>query len=218
MKNYIAELIGTFALVFFGTGAIIVNQQFGGVITNTGIAFTFGIIIMMMIYCFGSISGGHFNPAVTIAFTVSGRFPVKKLPAYITSQLLGAITASLTLKYLFASNRLLGASMPSGTDIQSFLLELILTFFLMLVILSFATGSKEKGAFAGFAIGAVVGLDALVAGPICGASMNPARSIGPALASGHLEHLWIYIFAPVSGAILATPVWKYLHTNNKEAI
>jgi aquaporin NIP len=215
MRNYIAELIGTFALVFCGTGAIIINQQTGGEVTHVGVAITFGLIVMSMIYSLGNISGAHLNPAVSIAFTVAGRFPAKLLPGYIISQLTGAILASFTLKFLFASNQLLGATMPAGTEMQSFILELILTFFLMLVIINVAVGSKEQGMFAGLAIGAVVGLEAMFAGPICGASMNPARSIAPAIASGHLEHLWIYILAPVSGALFAIPVWKYLTSTLK---
>jgi aquaporin NIP len=216
MRNYIAELIGTFALVFCGTGAIIIDQQSGGAVTHVGVAITFGLIIMSMIYSLGNISGAHLNPAVSIAFTVAGRFPVKRLPGYIAGQLAGAFLASFTLKFLFPLNQLLGATMPAGTEIQSFVLELILTFFLMLVIINVANGSKEQGMFAGLAIGAVVGLEAMFAGPICGASMNPARSLAPAVVSGHPEHLWIYIIAPITGAILAIPVWKYLTINKND--
>lgn len=215
MRNYITELIGTFALVFCGTGAVIIDQQSSGAVSHVGVAVTFGLIVMSMIYALGNISGAHINPAVSIAFTIAKRFPVRQLPGYIISQLVGGVLASFTLKYLFPANKLLGATMPAGTDIQSFVLELILTFFLMLVIISVAVGSKEQGMFAGLAIGAVVGLEAMFAGPICGASMNPARSIAPALASGHLEHLWLYVVAPVFGASLAIPIWKYITNNNK---
>jgi len=214
-RNYLAELLGTFALVFCGTGAIIIDQQSGGAVTHVGIAITFGLIIMSMIYSLGNISGAHLNPAVSIAFTVSGRFPAKRLPGYIVSQLTGALLASFILKLLFVSSQFLGATIPSGTDMQSFILELILSFFLMLVIISVADGSKEQGMFAGLAIGAVVGLEAMFAGPLCGASMNPARSIAPAIASGHLEHLWIYIIAPITGAALAVPVCNYLKLKPK---
>ncbi len=210
MRNYIAEIIGTFALVFCGTGAVIIDQQSGGAVTHAGVAITFGLIVMSMIYSLGNISGAHLNPAVSIAFAASGRFPVKLLPGYIIGQLTGALLASFALKFLFASNQFLGATIPAGTDIQSFILELILTFFLMLVIIRVSEGSKEQGMFAGLAIGAAVGLEAMFAGPICGASMNPARSIAPAIASGHTEHLWIYIIAPITGALLAVPVCKYL--------
>lgn len=218
MKTYITELIGTFALVFCGTGAVIIDQQSGGAVTHVGVAVTFGLIVMSMIYSLGNISGAHINPAVSIAFTISGRFPVKHLPGYIGSQLGGALLASFTLKFLFPASKLLGSTMPAGTEMQSFVLELILTFFLMLVILNVAIGSKEQGMFAGLAIGAVVGLEAMFAGPICGASMNPARSIAPAVVSGHFEHLWIYIIAPGAGAALAVPTWKYLTHNGKQVI
>ncbi len=215
MRNYIAELIGTFALVFCGTGAVVIDQQFGGAVTHVGIAITFGLIVMSMIYSLGNISGAHLNPAVSIAFTIAGRFSVKYLPGYIISQLAGAVLASLTLKLMFPANIFLGATLPAGPELQSLLLEFILTFFLMLVIINVATGSKEQGMFAGLAIGSVVALEAIFAGPVCGASMNPARSIAPALVSGHLEHLWIYIVAPVAGAASAIPVWKYLTENHK---
>ena len=210
MRAYIAELIGTFALVFCGTGAVIIDQQSGGAVTHTGIAITFGLIVMCMIYSLGPISGAHLNPAVSIAFTIAKRFPVKLLPGYIISQLTGALLASFILKFLFPLNKLLGATIPIGTEMQSFILELILTFFLMLVIINVSLGSKEQGMFAGTAIGAVVGLEAMFAGPVCGASMNPARSIAPAIASGHTEHLWVYIIAPITGALLAVPVCNYL--------
>jgi len=210
MRSYIAELIGTFALVFCGTGAIIINQQSGGAITHMGVAITFGLIVMSMIYSLGNISGAHLNPAVSIAFTIAKSFPVKQLPGYIISQLTGALLASFTLKFLFPSNQFLGITTPAGLEMQSFILELILTFFLMLVILNVAIGSKEQGMFAGLAIGAVIALEAMFAGPVSGASMNPARSIAPAIASGHFKHLWIYIIAPITGSVIAIPVWKYL--------
>jgi len=211
MRNYVAELIGTFGLVFCGTGAIIINQQYGGAITHPGIAITFGLIVMSMIYSLGGISGAHLNPAVSIAFTLASRFPASRLPGYIISQVTGALLASFALKWLFPASQLLGATLPSGAASQSFVMELILTFFLMLVIINVAIGSKEQGMFAGVAIGATVALEAMFAGPVCGASMNPARSLAPALASGHLESLWIYLIAPVVGAALAIPVWKYLN-------
>jgi len=158
----------------------------------------------------GNISGAHLNPAVSIAFAVAKRFSLKQLPPYIMSQLMGAIAASLVLRFLFPGNQLLGATMPHASEWQSFVLEFILTFFLMLVIINVATGSKEQGMFAGLAIGSTVLLEAMFAGPICGASMNPARSLAPAVVSGHPEHLWIYLIATTAGAAAAIPVWKYL--------
>lgn len=215
-RKYVAEMIGTFALVFCGTGSIIVNQETAGVITHSGIAITFGLVVMSMIYTLGTISGCHINPAVTIAFCISKRFKIKEVLPYITSQLAGAFLATITLKYLFPHNHTLGATLPSGTALQSFILECILTFFLMLVIINVATGSKEQGLFAGIAIGAVVLLEAMFAGPVCGASMNPVRSIAPAVISGHTEHLWVYIVAPVLGAAAAIPVCSFLNSKDDQ--
>lgn len=210
MKKYIAEVIGTFALVFCGTGAIIINQESGGVITHAGIAATFGLIVAAMIYTVGDISGAHLNPAVTIAFWVAKVFPAKEILRYILSQGVGAFLASFTLHYLFPNNLTLGATIPAGSPIQSFILELILTFLLMFTIIHVARGSKEQGMFAGLAIGSVVLLEAMFAGPICGASMNPIRSLSPAIVSGHLEHLWVYVSAPTLGAVGAVFAWKVL--------
>lgn len=215
LKKCIAESIGTFALVFCGTGAIVIDQQTNGIVGHAGIAITFGLIVMSMIYAFGNISGAHLNPAVSIAFTLARRFPVRELVPYIISQVAGALLASITLRYLFPENEFLGSTMPSGSEMQSFILEFILTFFLMIVIINVATGSKEQGMFAGLAIGAVVLLEAMFAGPICGASMNPARSLAPAVISGHLENLWVYLTAPVVGAAVSIPIWKFLTTSNK---
>lgn len=210
MKKYTAEFIGTFALVFCGTGAIIIDQQTAHAITNTGIAATFGLIIMCMIYTLGDISGAHLNPAVSIAFVLSGRFAVKELFPYVISQTAGAVAASLILRFLFPTHELLGTTLPAGPPMQSFVLEFLLTFFLMLVIIHVATGSKEQGMFAGMAVGAIVGLEAMFAGPLCGASMNPARSFAPAIVSGHTEFLWIYLIATPLGAMSAIPLWMFL--------
>jgi aquaporin Z len=215
MKKYVSETLGTFALVFCGTGAIIINQQTNGSVTHVGVAITFGLIVMAMVYALGNISGAHFNPAVTIAFTLARKFEVKQVAPYIISQAVGAFLASFVLKYLFPENEFLGATIPTGTALQSFILEFILTFFLMLVILNVATGSKEQGMFAGLAIGSTVMLEAMFAGPICGASMNPIRSLAPAIVSGHTEYLWVYVTATILGAALAIPTWKFLHRQDK---
>ena len=204
MQKLIAEMLGTFALVFAGTGAIVIDQVSGGSVTHVGVALTFGLIVLAMIYTFGDVSGAHLNPAVTIGFWAAGRMYGRQVPGYIGSQMLGALMASGVLRLLFPSNLLLGATMPAGSDLQSFVLEFILTFFLMLTILNVSTGSKEKGITAGIAVGAVIGLEAMFAGPICGASMNPARSLAPALVSGHLEHLWLYLIAPPLATVAAT--------------
>ena len=207
MKKYIAELIGTFALVFCGTGAIIIDQQTNGQVGHVGIAITFGLIITAMIYAFGDKSGAHFNPAVTIAFSLADLFSKKEILPYIISQIIGAFIASILLKLLFPANLNLGATVPAGSYLESFILEVVLTFLLMLVILFTSQGSKETGAIAGLAIGGTVLLEAMFAGPICGASMNPARSLAPAIISGNLSTLWIYIAAPILGAAFSTFVW-----------
>ena len=203
MKKCWAEFIGTFALVFAGTGAIIVNSVSGGAITHVGIALTFGLVVMVMIYAVGEISGAQFNPAVTVGFWAAGRMKEAEALRYVASQVAGALLASVVLRVLFPTHPTLGATIPAGPDSQSFLLEIVLTFFLMFVILGVTSGSKETGVMAGIASGGTVGLDALFGGPISGASMNPARSLAPALISGHMSHLWIYIAAPIIGAHIA---------------
>jgi aquaporin Z len=205
MRKLASESLGTFALVFAGTGAIIIDSASGGAITHPGVALTFGLIILAMIYTFGDVSGAHFNPAVTVGFAIARRFPWGEVSGYIVAQLCGAFLASGLLRLLFPLDKTLGATLPAGPAMQSFVLEAVLTFLLMLVILSVSTGAREKGITAGIAIGATIGLEAMFAGPICGASMNPARSISPALVSGHTEHLWLYIAGPLLGALLATP-------------
>jgi len=203
MKRYAAEAIGTFALVFAGTGAIVINEVSNGAITHAGIALTFGLVVLAMIYTVGDISGAHLNPAVTIGFWAARRLPRRELIPYVLSQSFGAFAASGLLRVLFPQNKLLGATLPAGSEIQSFTLELVLTFILMLTILNVSTGAKEKGITAGIAVGAVIALEAMFAGPICGASMNPARSLAPAIVSMHIEHLWLYVVAPPLGAAAA---------------
>lgn len=203
-----AEFIGTFALVFAGCGAIIVNDLSGGAIGHIGIAMTFGLVVMAMIYAVGDTSGAHFNPAVTIAFWLSGRLPFATVPPYIMSQCAAAIAASLLWVFLAPGHNNYGATLPAGSNMQSWVMEVVLSFFLMFVILNVATGAKEKGLMAGVAIGATVGLDALFGGPISGASMNPARSLGPALAAGEWQQLWIYMTAPIVGTALAVPTCR----------
>ena len=203
MKKYCAEMLGTFGLVFAGTGAIIANEASRGAITHVGIALTFGLVVLVMIYTFGDISGAHLNPAVTTGFWVARRLPGRDVFPYIASQTAGALLASAVLRFLFPQSKLLGATLPSGSEPQSLVLEIILTFFLMLTILNVSTGAKEKGITAGIAVGAIIALEAMFAGPVSGASMNPARSFAPALVSGHFEHLWIYLVAPPLGACAA---------------
>ncbi|MES2894167.1 MAG: aquaporin [Bacteroidota bacterium] len=209
MKKYIAELIGTFSLVFCGTGAVVIDQQTNGQVGHIGVAITFGLIVTAMIYTFGDKSGAHLNPAVTIAFAIANLFPKREIIPYICSQILGAFIASACLTLLFPGNINLGATIPAGSNLQSFILEIVLTFILMLTILFTSQGSKETGTMAGLAIGGVVLLEAMFAGPISGASMNPVRSLSPAVVSGNITALWIYLTAPVLGATLATFVWRY---------
>lgn len=210
MNRLFAEFLGTFALVFAGTGAIVVNELTHGVITHPGVALTFGLIVLAMIYTVGDVSGAHLNPAVTTAFAVSGRFPWRDVAGYAGSQIAGAMAASGLLHFLFPANEGLGATLPAGAAAQSFILEIVLTFFLMLLILNVSTGAKEKGITAGIAIGAIIALEAMFAGPITGASMNPARSLAPAIVSGNLHSLWIYLTAPVLGACLAVPACRWI--------
>lgn len=200
-----AELFGTFALVFAGTGAIVVNGVSGGAITHAGIALTFGLVVMSMIFALGDVSGAHFNPAVTIAFWIAGRFSGKRVVPYIASQCAGAFAASILMRVLFPGSNALGATLPAGSALQSWILECVLTWLLMLVILCVSSGPKEKGITAAIAIGGVIALEAMFAGPICGASMNPARSLAPAVVSGQLQSLWIYLTAPIAGSLLAIP-------------
>ena len=202
-KRFISEIIATFALVFCGTGAMVINDFTGGTVSHVGVAITFGLIVMGMIYAFGDISGAHMNPAVTIAFAYAKKFSWKEVPAYVLAQFIGAFLASGILLYLFPESQTLGATLPGLPAMKVFILEIILSFFLMVVIINVSTGSKEIGVVAGIAIGSVVLLEATFAGPVTGASMNPARSIAPAVVSGNLADIWIYIFAPIIGCLLA---------------
>jgi aquaporin Z len=202
-KKYAAEAIGTYGLVFAGTGAIIINDVSGGTVSHVGVALTFGMIVMAMIYAVGDVSGAHINPAVTIAFRAAGRFETHQVLPYIAAQFCGGLLASLTLWALFPEHLTLGSTIPAGSWQQSFVLEFILTAMLMFVILRVSNGSKETGVMAGAAIGVTVGLEAMFAGPICGASMNPVRSLAPALVSGTFTHLWIYLVATTLGAVFA---------------
>ena len=200
MRKFTAEVLGTFALVVAGTGAIVINDTSSGTVSHVGIALTFGLIVLAMIYAVGDVSGAHLNPAVTLGFFAARRLPGRWVTPYLVAQCLGALLASLTLRLLFPDNDTLGATLPRGSALQSFFLEAILTFLLMFVILSVSSGAKEKGMMAGVAVGSVIALEALFAGPVSGASMNPARSLAPAVVSMHLENLWVYLTAPVLGA------------------
>lgn len=214
MKKYISEFIGTFSLVFCGTGAMTIDEVTNGEVTHVGIAITWGLIVMAMIYAFGETSGAHFNPAVTIAFAYAKKFAWKEVPKYIVAQILGAFLASFILLFLFPDSELLGSTIAKVDVWRAFVLELLLTFFLMVTIINVSTGSKEIGVVAGIAIGAVVLLEAMFAGPITNASMNPARSLAPNVVSGNLEGLWLYMIAPVLGALLAVVSCKLVKDDN----
>lgn len=213
-RKYLAEVVGTFTLVFCGTGAIIINQESQGAITHLGIALTFGMVVTVMIFALGDVSGAHLNPVVTLSFAAVKRFPARHILPYLIAQAAGAFAASGTLKILFPFNEYLGATLPADTEAQAFILEVILTAILVMVIFNVSTGSKEKGMTAAIAIGSTVGLEALFAGPVCGASMNPVRSLSPAVVSGHTEHLLIYIFAPCIGAVLGMCISQILYYKN----
>lgn len=214
-KKQVSEFIGTFILVFAGCGAIVV-ESLTGAMGHVGIALTFGFVVTALIYTFGHISGAHFNPAVTLSFALMGEFEKREVAGYIGSQIAGAVLACLFLMLLFIEEgksagelAYYGATLPRGSVWQSFGFEFILTFILMLVIYGSAVHGKAVKSFAGLAIGLTVGLEAMFAGPICGASMNPARSIAPAIVSGNMEALWLYIIAPILGAAVAGFVFVY---------
>lgn len=208
--RYVAEVLGTFSLVFAGCGAIVVNDLYGGQLGLIGICIVFGLIVMAMVYSVGNISGAHINPAVTIGFFVAGRFPLRLVAPYIVCQLAGAVLAAGILRLLFPEHENLGGTSTNLPMASALAVEVLLTFILMFVILNVSTGHKEKGIMAGVAVGGVVALNAMVGGPLTGASMNPARSLGPALVSMDLSLMWLYIVGPIIGVILAWPTCRWI--------
>ncbi|HYX14054.1 MAG TPA: MIP/aquaporin family protein [Nostoc sp.] len=210
-REALAEGIGTFILVFAGTGAVMVNSISGGSVTHIGISFVFGAVVTALIYGIGHLSGAHFNPAVTLAFWTSGFFPKRRILPYIFAQLVGAIAASALLLISLGRVANIGATLPlNGNWLQSLVLEFVLTFILMFVILGSGLDRRAHIGFAGLAIGLTVGMEAAFMGPITGASMNPARSLGPALVGGIWQHHWVYWVAPILGAQLAVIVYRQL--------
>jgi aquaporin NIP len=208
-RSLVAEAIGTFALVFAGCGAIMVDAKTGA-LGHVGVAISFGLVIMIMIYAVGHISGAHLNPAVTLAFATSRHFPTVRVPAYWAAQLAGATAAALVLRGSLGDIADVGATLPGGSDGQAFLWEAVMTFFLMFVIMAVATDTRAVGEAAAIAIGATVGLDAMFGGPMTGASMNPARSLAPAVAAGDVTSIWVYLTAPFLGATAAAAAYQFL--------
>jgi aquaporin NIP len=222
-----AEGLAAFALVFAGCGAVIANHESGGALGVVGISLVFGLVIMVMVYATGHLSGAHINPAVTIAFTVTRHFPAREAVAYVAAQLAGATAAALTLLGVWTDKPAhLGATIPSVATGSAFLYEAILTALVMFVIMAVATDTRAVGAAAAIAIGGVIGLDALFGGPVTGASMNPARSLGPALVSGEWHDFWIYIAGPIVGATVGAFAYQLVrgaqpqpasHRSNRQA-
>jgi aquaporin NIP len=208
-RALIAEAIGTFALVFAGCGAIMVDDETGA-LGHAGVAITFGLAIMVMIYAVGHVSGAHFNPAVTLSFALTRHFPPRQVPLYWSAQLAGALLAAAILRGSLGDVADLGATFPSGSDGQAFLWEAVMSFFLMFVIMALATDTHAVGEAAAIAIGGTVALDAMFGGPVMGASMNPARSLGPGIVTGDLSSIWIYLLAPVLGAGVAALAYAFI--------
>ena len=208
VRPALAEMFGTFVLVFAGTGSMVIDSETGGGVGHVGVALTFGLVVFAMIHAVGGVSGAHLNPAVTLGLWAAGRYPARGVIPHVAAQLIGALAASVALRLMFPDDSTLGATLPVGPASRSWVLEFILTCILMAVILAVADGVRGDAALA---IGAVVGLEAMFAGPISGASMNPARSLAPALISGHVEHLWIYITATVAGALAGVAAWTVIH-------
>jgi len=209
MRALCAEAVGTFALVFAGAGAIVVDARTHA-LGHVGVALVFGLVIMAMIYAVGHVSGAHFNPAVSFAFALTRHFPWQRVAGYWLAQAAGALAAAALLRASLGGEAHVGATLPSGSQGQAFLWEGILTFFLMFVIMSVATDTRAVGEAAAIAIGGTVGLDALFGGPITGASMNPARSLGPAVVSGDLHALWLYLLAPLAGATVGGIAYQFI--------
>ena len=207
LKRYLSEFIGTFFLVFFGCGSVVVNDVTGGSVSHVGICICWGFVVFILIYSLGRVSGTHINPAVTIAFMSVGQLKPKDAVGYVISQTGGAILAALVLKVIFPEHDGLGGTFPQNSDLQSFVLEFIMTYFLMFVIFNMSDPNNKHSDWSGFVIGMVILLEAMFGGPISGASMNPARSLGPALISMNFKSLWVYLVAPVAGALCAYPTY-----------
>ncbi|XP_030481166.1 aquaporin NIP1-2 isoform X2 [Cannabis sativa] len=216
LKMLLAEVLGTYFLVFAGCASVVVNLAEDKVVTFPGISIVWGLVVMVMVYSVGHISGAHFNPAVTIAFATTRRFPLKQVPAYVLAQVLGSTLASGTLRLLFTGKQdHFFGTLPTGSDMQSFVLEFVITFYLMFVVSGVSTDNRAIGELAGLAVGSTVLLNVMFAGPISGASMNPARSLGPAIVATRYKGLWIYLVSPTLGAIAGAWVYNLIRFTNK---
>ncbi|KAK4490539.1 hypothetical protein RD792_001221 [Penstemon davidsonii] len=215
-QKVVAEMIGTYFVIFAGCGSVAVNKIYGGSITFPGICVTWGLIVMVMVYTVGHVSGAHFNPAVTITFALLRRFPWKQVPLYIIAQLSGSILASATLAVMFdITTEAYFGTLPVGSNGQSFAIEIIISFLLMFVVSGVATDSRAVGEMAGLAVGMTIMLNVFVAGPISGASMNPARSIGPAILEHEYRGLWVYIVGPIIGTIAGGFAYNLIRFTDK---
>ncbi|TKY60078.1 Nodulin-26 protein [Spatholobus suberectus] len=216
LQKLVAEVVGTYFLIFVGCASVVVNKNNDNVVTLPGIAIAWGLVVMVLVYSVGHISGAHFNPAVTIAFASTRRFPLMQVPAYIAAQLLGSTLASGTLRLIFMGRHdQFSGTLPSGSDLQAFVLEFIITFFLMFVISGVATDNRAIGELAGIAIGSAILLGVIIGGPITGASMNPVRSLGPAFVHTEYRGIWIYLLAPVLGAVAGAWVYNIIRYTDK---
>ncbi|MDC7124154.1 MAG: aquaporin [Spirochaetales bacterium] len=209
-KSLIAEFFGTFMLVLFGCGASVVDYGYGNIIGHLGCSMVWGVVVMAMVYSVGNVSGAHLNPAVTIGFIFARKMDLRIASLYIITQFAGSFVASFLLRLAFPESLTLGETIPSVTNLLAFIIEMVLTFILMFVVLNVSTGHMEKGIMAGVAVGGTVFISALVGGPLTGASMNPARSLGPAVFSGKMSEIFIYLIAPVLGAVIASPLCKVI--------
>jgi MIP family channel proteins len=218
VQRFVAECVGTFALVFAGTGAIVINAESGGSLGTVGIGIVFGLVVMAMIFAVGHASGAHLNPAVTLAFASIREIPWSVVPGYLAAQVIGGLLASLSLRALFGTTANLGATVPAGSNRQSLLLEFILTLLLMFVITAVATDGRAVKDAAAIAIGATVGLEAIFAGPISGASMNPVRSLSPALVSWTWTSQWLYVVGPITGAVVGAVIYRFIRSDASDVV
>ncbi|XP_058739265.1 aquaporin NIP2-1-like [Vicia villosa] len=218
-RKVFAEVIGTYLLVFVGSGTAAMSAIDENNVSKLGASLAGGFIVTVMIYAIGHISGAHMNPAVSLAFATISHFPWKQVPFYIAAQLTGAISASYTLRALLEPSKQLGATSPSGSNIQALIIEIVTTFTMVFISTAVSTDSKAIGELAGVAVGSSVCIASIVAGPISGGSMNPARTLGPAFASASYKGIWVYIVGPITGALLGA--WSYVviqETNQKKDI